>query len=144
MNWKTDPIQLAKKMLAFIEAEEGDVTYTQIQDRASKNGIDLDTLDIALTKLHNHKKVDQRVKGGDIVYRSIVPKKKVFQSHLTWLRENYPAMDDSNKCEHPAFINCNFDYLFLTPKDLEKYKAEVKGRVYMPKKTVYRKKKEVV
>ncbi len=130
--------KLAKKILIYIEKQSGDVTYTAIEERAKLRGIDPDVLDQALAKLHRFKKVEQRVIGGEIVYRPTRIKKPTFFSHLTWVRNNYPPMDSSND---GSGIEADYSYMFLTPEDLEKYKAERQGRTYIPSKRYGRKRK---
>jgi len=128
INWKTNATELSKKMLLYIDKE---VTYTQLEARAVSKGINLHILDQALTILHKVKSVNKRVKAGDIVYSPSKVKKFTFGSHLTWVRNNYPPMNDSN---NGSGIEMDFSYLFLTPEELEKYKAEVTGRAYVPSK----------
>lgn len=77
MDWKEDPHKLALKIRDRLEKEKTDVTYTELAQIAEDKDIDIDIFDMALTKLHNSKKVKKRVKGGDIVYTAVPrPKKK--------------------------------------------------------------------
>lgn len=135
-----NPNQLAWKMLAYIEAEGRDVTYSEIEERAESKGVDLNTLDDALAVLHKFNKVHKRVKGGDIVYSPAVEKPKDPGSHLNWIRHNYPHMDSSN---NGSGLEADYSYLFLSPEELDKYKAEVTGRTYVPKKRYEKKPKAV-
>lgn len=135
-EWQTDPNKLAWKMLAYIEKEDRDVTYSELEKRALLHNIDLSLLDVALGLLHKHAKVKQRVKGGDIVYCSAKEKPRPPSPGLEWLKHNYPAMDSSND---GSGIEADYSYLFLSPEDLDKYKAEAAGRTYVPKKRYQKK-----
>jgi hypothetical protein len=139
MEWKSDPDKLAWKMLAYIEKEAQDVTYSELESRAVTHGISLNLLDVALGKLHKFQKISQRVKGGDIVYCTATPKPKNPMTHLEWVKNNYPPMTLEND---GSGIDADFSYMFLSPEEAEKFKCEQKGRAYIPRKP--RNKKEAL
>ena len=134
-DWKTDPRLFAKKILKRIEESEGDVSYTSLQERAIEKDISLDVLDAALEHLHRFKKVKQRVKGDEIMYRAkprAVPKDPFAVS--TWMRENYPwpkpcgaegCTGLCKKCE--PFPEMDLSFIFLKPQEMKEYKARAKG-----------------
>ena len=128
--WKTNALALAEKLVQQID-KEGELSLDVIDSRAQKHGIDMRVLDRALEKLHKNKHIDQRVKKGTVFYKIKVIKKIGPVTHLIWLRENYPVMTDSN---NGSGLEADYSYMFLSPEDLDKYKAEVAGRAYVPKK----------
>jgi hypothetical protein len=135
MEWKTDHRLFAKKILERIEKAEGDVTYTSLQERAIEKGIELDVLDRALEHLHRFKKVKQRVKGDEIIYRPRL--KKVVKDPFavaSWVRDNYPyptpcaAKGCTGICDAcMPFPEWDLSWMFLTPDEMAEYKAQAKG-----------------
>lgn len=80
MNWKEDPNLLSVKILERIEATEGGtISYSELEKIAIDKNIDLFIFDTAITKLHRFKKITQRTKGDDIVYKAVPkPIKKTY------------------------------------------------------------------
>ena len=126
---------LAEKLVKRI-AKDGEVTLDQLDASAVKHGIDMNVMDNALQRIHKLKNINRRTKKGTVVYSLQVIKPKSPTPHLDWVRDNYPPMTSSND---GSGIDMDFSYLFLTPEEMEKYKAEAKGRVYIPKKKYNRK-----
>jgi len=124
MEWKSNPILFAKKIREKVEAADGDVPYSQLENRAIEFEIDLDVLDAALQHLHRFKKVKQRMLGGEIVY-SAVPREKPkdFTPGLTWLRENYPYPKNFVM----PFPEIDMSYIFMKPDEIKAYRAQAKG-----------------
>lgn len=121
--WKTDTNLFAIKILKRIE-EEGDTTYTFLQNRAVGKGISLDFLDQALEKLRRRKKVNQRVKGDEIIY-SAVPKEKPKSPFpgVEWLKNNYPYPTNFVM----PFPEIDMSHIFLSPQEMKEHKAKAKG-----------------
>jgi hypothetical protein len=128
-DWKTDPRLFAKKILIRIEEAEGDVTYTSLQERAIEKDISLDVLDAALQHLHRFKKVKQRVKGDEIIYKA-KPRavlKDPFATS-TWVRDNYPYPGKNGVPEFVMpFPEMDLSFIFLKPQEMKEYKARAKG-----------------
>jgi len=76
MDWKTDSILLAKKILSRIESSDGEVSYSDLEKIAIEKDIDLNIFDAAITKLHRFKKVTQKTKGDEIYYKAVLKLKK--------------------------------------------------------------------
>lgn len=102
---------------------DGSVTLSQLEDRAAQRGVSLSELYAALERVHRDKRVERTVKAGEVVYRKAVPKKSPLDHH-TWLRANYPPMDETND---GSGIDVDFSWLFLKPDELVEYKAAAKG-----------------
>lgn len=131
---------LAEKLVTKI-VDSGPITIDQLDARAVKLGIDMNVLDQALQHVHKCKSIERKVLKGTLTYsykKVVVKKKEYFTSTVP-----YPPSDETNNADHPIFASMNFDYLFLKPEELERYKAESKGRVYIPKKRYKRKAKVV-
>lgn len=74
--WKSDPNLLSKKILERIAKSKDEVSYTDLEKVAKEKDIDLNVFDAALSVLHRHKKVKQRLKGEEIYYKAIPKVKK--------------------------------------------------------------------
>ena len=137
-----DPVKLAAKIGVYI-AKNAPVSYSELATRANGHEVDPGIFLNAMAIIHRSKVIEAKNSKDDIVY---VVKKKVEKgpgSHLTWVRNNYPAMTKENSADHPAFADLDFSHLFMTPEEAEKFKAELKGRVYIPSKR-YQKKKTTI
>ena len=115
-------------LLTAIKNNPG-ITLTQLEQRATKRGVPLSELYAALEKIHRDKTIKQSTKGDEVIYTYVgeVTVKQEFGSHLTWVRRNYPPMDDTND---GSGLEADYSYLFLSPDEMKKYKAEVSGGVY--------------
>lgn len=128
--WKTNSLALAAKLVTQID-KEAELSLDAIDVRANRHGIEMRVLDRALELLHKNKHIERKTKKGTVYYSIKVIKKVGPGSHLIWLRTNYPIMTDSN---NGSGLDMDFSHLFLSPEDLDKYKAQVAGRAYIPKK----------
>lgn len=131
----TDHIQLAARIIRYI-AKEGTVSYEAIEERAATHGIPSGILDNAMVLVHRNKGVSAVKAGGTIMYAVAAPKKAVTPvSHTTWLTENYPW---PGKAQVPDFVmpfpEIDMSWIVLKGEELDKYKAEARGRVYISKK----------
>lgn len=134
-----DPTHLAIKIGKYIQASRG-CSYTDIKNQAALRGIDQDTLEQALLILHRQKTIHRTVSGGDVQYLFRVPTVKPVTavSHVEWVKgtndqgvPNYPLMTSEND---GSGIDIDFSWLFLSPEELDKYKADLRGVAYIPKK----------
>jgi len=86
-----------------------------------------------------------------ILYREFANMSPGYGTNRVWLCPNdfnldnkdFSLPEEERVTDHPIFADMNFDYLFLTPEELDRYKCEAKGRVYIPKKRYQRKAKVV-
>lgn len=107
------------------------VTYERLENLVLGIGhTELEFME-AMELVHRDKRVVQTTVGDTIQYKPFIapPVKQHFVSTVP-----YPAMDETNNAEHEAFDTLDYSYLFLTPEELDKYKADVRGVRYIPKK----------
>ncbi len=130
MSWKQNHILLAQKLVLHI-TEVGHTTFDKLEARARTHGIDMYTFDAAIALIHKLPSIKRTVAMGTVKYQLQSVEKKVKEpgSHLTWVRNNYPVMDSSND---GSGIDLDFSYLFMTPDELDAYKAAVRGVAYIP------------
>lgn len=129
-------VSLKDRLIKRIVAQHP-VTYTKLEELAMSNGFTQLQVMEAMELVHKDKRITQSTRGEEIVYRPYIapPVKEPFKCTVP-----YPKMDDTNDAHHEAFSDLDYSYLFLTPEELDKYKAEAKGRVYIPKKRWEKKK----
>jgi hypothetical protein len=113
-------------------------TLTQLEGVVVSHGFTLDDLYTALEQVHRDKSIARTVKQGEVVYMKKVPPKSP-TDHLAYIRNNYPPMTPDND---GSGIDADFSYLFLSPEELEKYKAEARGVQYIPSKRYGNKRKQ--
>lgn len=123
-----DPVMLAAKIAKRIAAGDS-VTYTTLEARAKELEVPDAIFQQAMTIVHRSKVIERMVKAGDIVYGVKVV--KVAPTGAAWVTANYPRMDETND---GSGIEADYSYLFLTPEEIDKYKAALTGRTYVPKK----------
>ena len=129
--------ELAEKIVVGILKRPN--TYSVLEARAKELGVEMPMFDAAMALVHKSKLVEQKTKrvsgpnglSDEITYSATVEKPKTFFSHLTWLRDHYPRMTKAND---GTGIEADYSYMFLSPEDFDKYKAELAGRAYVPKK----------
>lgn len=113
-----DPVQLATKIARFIvEARETHIDV--IRARAAAHAIPEGILDNALVILHRNKMI---VRTNGVYKVAPPPKPKEPLSHLSWVRNNYPIMNETNDANHPAFNDIDFSWMFLPPAEIEALK----------------------
>ena len=135
MDWYTDKNLLAKKILEKIAQSNELLSYTTLLDRAGQLGIEQNIFDAAIERLQKTKRVTVKVKGDEIYYKALEkPKPKAFDSHLQWLKENYPYPTPCSATDcHGLCVACmpfpeiDMSYLFMTPDEMKEYKAQMKG-----------------
>ena len=111
------------------------VSYEKLETLATTNGYTLLEFITAMEVVHKDKRVVQATKGDTIEYRPFMAKPEPeIASHVAWCKNNYPSMDETNNGQHEAFTDMDFSFLFLTPEELDKWKAEQKGMAYVRKK----------
>ncbi len=123
-------MDLKERIIAYILAHHP-ITYDRLEEVTMGKGFNQLQIMDAMEQVHRDKRVTQTTHGNTIQYRPYIapPVKEHFKSTIP-----YPPMDETNNADHPAFADLDYRYLFLTPEELDKYKAEVKGVAYYPKK----------
>lgn len=126
------PTDLAAKIITRI-IKDGSSTYDKLEARAVALGINMNTFQAAMVIVHRSKLIEQSVKYGVIQYKVAVKKEvKPGPQRPSY----YPDMDETND---GSGIEADFSYLFLSPEEMDKYRAEAAGRTYIPKKRYARK-----
>ena len=121
------PTTLAAAIIKRIIEDNGS-TYDKLEARAVQKGISINTFEAAMVIVHRSKLIEQSVKYGVIQYKVKVKKEpKPGPQRPSY----YPEMDETND---GSGIEADFSYLFLTPEEMDKYRAEAAGRSYIPKK----------
>lgn len=124
MDWKSNHLLLAEKIVELIIKSPEGLSLDVIDARAQKHGIDMRTLDAALERIHKLRSIERSTVKGTIRYRvkqKVEPKGPA--SHVSWLRLNYPWPKDFVM----PFPEIDMSYLFLKPAQLKEYKAMAKG-----------------
>jgi len=138
-EWISNPLMIAERLIKTIA--KGELNIDAIDVRARAHGIDMRLLDQALAILHRNKHIATTTKKGTIWYSiKVAPTPKAPGSHLTWVRHNYPPMTKEND---GSGIEADYSYMFLSPEEADKYRAELTGRTYVPKKKYAAKKPKV-
>jgi len=128
--------ELKDRLIRRIVAQHP-VTYDKLQELSQSVGYTELQFMEAMELVHRDKRVVQSTSGETIIYRPYIarPEKEHFKSTIP-----YPPMDETNNANHPIFDGIDLSYLFLTPEELDKYKAELRGVKYIPKKRWEKKK----
>ena len=116
------------------------ITLTQLEHRATKRGVPLSELYAALETIHKDKTIKQSTKGDEVIYTYVgtVKVKQTFSSHLTWVRRNYPPMDDTND---GSGLEADYSYLFFDADAMKEYKSELTGGIFKRNKVFSTKKR---
>ena len=129
-----DPLLLSSKIIDRIEKDRS-VTYSQLEARAVEKGISLDIFESAMARVHKNKSVEMKTTGEEITYTVKKPELPAIHSHVTWCREHYPYPGRDGVPEFVMpFPEIDMSFIFLKPEELDKFKAELRGRVFIPKK----------
>lgn len=128
------PTELATKILTRI-IKDGSSTYDILEARAVALGINMNIFQAAMVIVHRSKLIEQSVKYGVIQYKIAVKKEAKSLSGAEYVTKNYPwpGKNGIPVFEMP-FPGIDMSYIFLRGEDIDKYRAEVKGVAYLPKK----------
>lgn len=124
-------MELALKIAKYI-LTEGGCRYADIQARADAKSISRRELESAMALIHRNKMIKTTHAGGDIHYAvaPLAPKPSPFTRY-----EPYPPMIAGvNDASHEIFSGCDYGYLFMTPDEMLQYKAQLKGKAYIPRR----------
>ena len=103
-------------------------TLLELEGVCVSKGFTIDELYATLDAVHSDKRIQYNANAsGEITYRPAVTRTPSPATHLTWLRENYPTMDDTN--DGSGIDVGDLSWLFLkTKKERDAFKAEMTGR----------------
>jgi len=123
-------MKLQDRIIAYVTACNSLVSLEKLVDKGKSAGFSESEVLATLSDIG--KKLKATVRGGQVYYQiPSAPKPKLPTDHLRWVRENYPPMDETND---GSGIEADYSFLFLSPEELDQYKAEVRGVTYIPKK----------
>ena len=122
---------LSERIIAYI-LNHHPITYRELEDVAMGKGFSQLAIMDAMELVHKDKRVDQSTRRDDIVYRPYIapPIKEHFKSTVPY---PWPGRDGIPEFVMP-FPEIDYSYIFLKPEELDKYKAELRGRIFIPKK----------
>lgn len=124
-------MELLERIVAYVQ-KHYPTSMTVLEGIVLSKGFTQDDFYSALERVHKDKRIVQTQRGGEVYYNPYIPPPVVPPpAHLEWIKSNYPPMDSTND---GSGIEADYSFLFLSPEDLDKYKAEVKGVNYVPKK----------
>jgi hypothetical protein len=124
-------MSLVERIIAYVQNHHP-LSYTQLAGVVLAKGFTELELLQALDQVHKDKRITQTVRRGEISYSPyIAPPVVPPPAHLLWIESHYPPMTPEND---GSGIEADYSYLFLTPEELEKHKAEVRGVEYIPSK----------
>jgi len=125
---------LPERIIRYILKKQT-TTLIELEGVVVSKGYTLDELFTALETVHRDKRIKHVANAsGEITYSIAANKTKEPGSHLAWLREHYPQMDSTND---GSGIEADYSYLFLSPDEMKKYKAELRGGMYNRKRNGY-------
>lgn len=130
---------LSERIIAYI-LNHHPITYRELEDVAMGKGFSQLAIMDAMELVHKDKRVDQSTRRDDIVYRPYIEPvvKSPFKSTVPY---PYPGRDGIPEFVMP-FPEWDLSFIFLSPEDMDRYRAESTGRTYIPKKRYERKGKQ--
>lgn len=136
-QWKSNPIQLTEKLVIYI-GQNPKVSLDALEARAIKHGVAMSVFDQAVAHLHKLKGVKRTASAYGVVkyeLQAVEKKPDGVMSHVQWCRDNYPYPGRNGVPEFVMpFPSWDLSYIFMTPEELEEYKARLKGRVFVRRK----------
>ena len=119
-------MELKDRLTTYI-LKTAPVTYDTLIRKATERGYtELEVL-TALEQVHKDKRIKQTTKGDTIVYKLATEREPKPQTHLTWLRQNYPPMDNTN--DGSGIDMGDLSWMFLkTKEERDAFKAEMSGK----------------
>jgi len=117
---------LSDRLIRYIQNHHPITLDRLISVAQSRGFTELEVL-TALDTVHKDRRITVTNLKAGVTYRPTAPKAvKEPGSHLTWLRNNYPAMDETND---GSGIDIDLSWMFLkTREERDAYKAAVSGR----------------
>ena len=112
---------LTERIIAYIQRNTP-VTYDALEEVALSKGFTQYEFDTALTQVHKDPRVKTTTIAGDIQY-SVAPPKKTPSFFVSTIP--YPEMTEKNNGQHEIFAELTYDWLFLTPEELEAYRDTI-------------------
>jgi len=122
---------LQERIIAYI-LNHHPITYRELEDIAMGKGFSQLAIMDAMELVHKDKRIAQSTHRDEIVYRPYIapPVKEHFKSTVPY---PYPGRDGIPEFVMP-FPEWDLSFIFLTPDELDKYKADLRGVKYIRKK----------
>ena len=120
-------MKLANRIIDYILRVKKPVTLDQLVAKSTATGFsELDVL-TALEHVHKDKRVQVRNLANGVTYSPAVSKPKTTQTHITWIRQNYPPMNSTN--DGSGIDVGDLSWMFLkTKEERDAFKAEMSGK----------------
>jgi len=120
--------ELQDRIVKYVTTCESLVSLEKLTLVATSVGFSEDEVLQALERIGN--KLKSIVRGGTVYYQVPPPIKEHFKCTVPY---PWPGRDGIPEFVMP-FPEIDYSYIFLTPEELDKYKAELRGRIFIPKK----------
>lgn len=114
------------------------VTYEKLEELVLSNGYTEIQFMEAMELVHKDKRVVQRTSGDTIKYQPFIARQAQDVFARNW-EYPHPGRNGIPEFVMP-FPEWDLSWIFLTPEELDKYKAEARGRTYIPNKRWEKKK----
>lgn len=130
---------LHERIIAYIERHHP-LTLSVLEGIVVSKGFTLDEFESALERVHRDKRIVQSTKGGDVVYSPYIAPPVKPNTFASWSAQHYPRPGQNGIPEFVMpFPEIDMSYIFMTPEELDEYKAKLRGKVYVKKKRYERK-----
>lgn len=132
-------MKLPDRIIDYILRAKKQVTLDQLVAKSTATGFsELDVL-TALEQVHKDKRVQVRNLASGVTYSPAVSKPRTTQTHLQWIKNNYPTPDSWNLDSKGNFIEpfpeIDMSWIVMSPDEIKEFKAEMSGKpMYIKKK----------
>lgn len=122
--------ELQDRLIKYVTACDSLVSLEKLTLVATGVGFSEDEVLQALERIGN--KLKSTVRGGTVYYQ-VPPPVKIKEHFKSTVPYPWPGRDGVPEFVMP-FPEIDYSYIFLKPEELDKYKAELRGRIFIPKK----------
>ena len=127
-------MELKQRIITYIIKNAPVTIDTIIEQATSKGYTELEVLN-TLEQVHKDKRIKQTTRGNTVVYTLYTQQEPKPQTHLTWLRQNYPTPDPWNLDSEGNFIEpfpeIDMSWIVMSPDEIKEFKAEMSGKPVM-------------
>lgn len=121
--------ELQDRIVKYVTSCDSLVSLEKLTLVATGVGFSEDEVLQALERIGN--KLKSTVRGGTVYYQ--VPPPPIKEHFKSTVPYPWPGRDGVPEFVMP-FPEIDYSYIFLKPEELDKYKAELRGRIFIPKK----------
>ena len=127
-------MELHERIIAYVE-KHFPSSMSVLEGIVLSKGFTLEQFYAALEKVHRDKRIIQTQRAGQVWYEPYIAPEIKPQPHLDWCKANYPWPGKNGVPEFiMPFPDWDLSWIFLSPEELEEFKAALKGTTYTPKK----------